>query len=381
MVPNPKNGKTPKLMAPINSFEGAVGVIQAGADEIYCGVAMPSELRDFLLFRGWGRGPAQVSTYSELERIVEYAHKYRARARARGRAGRVEVVLTVNEPFMSETMETEVRKHISTCLRIGVDALIVGDLGVMSILREMDVEVPLYASTYFASMNHEAVEFFRKLGFSRIVLERHLTISEISKIVRKSKVGIEVFCHSGGCSNVNVNCYFYHLIMPPHLWRHLEALTAKRKSMLAPCAIDYEIYEVSDRENRICRAPVLDALVECSLCYVQALVRSGVTGLKIVGRAKDAKMQECYTRLYREMLDTIQLTRAQMRREIIREKAQSLLRDFEKSMRWGGYQSAMCSQKRCYYGSLLNVPYKSFIRSKGDLYSEILSTKRRPRYT
>jgi len=361
-------------MAPIKSFEGAVRVIQAGADEIYCGVAMPSKLKNFLLFRGWGRGPAQVPTYDELERIVEYAHKYRPRARARGRAGRAEVVLTVNEPFMSETMEDEMRKHIRKCLRTGVDALIVGDLGVMSILREMDVEVPLYASTYFASMNHEAVEFFRKLGFSRVVLERHLTVSEISKIVRKSKVGIEVFCHSGGCSNVNVNCHFYHLIMPPHLWRHLEAIArTKRKSMLAPCAIEYEIYDVSDRQNRICRAPVLDALVDCSLCYVQALIRSGVTGLKIVGRAKDVKIQECYTRLYREILDTMQLTSAKMRRETIRKKAQSLLRDFEKALSWGGYQAAICGQKRCYYGPLFNVPYKSFIRNKGKLYREIVS--------
>jgi len=368
----------PKLMAPINSFDGAVRVIRAGADEIYCGVAMPDKLKDFLLYRGPGKSRAQVPSYDELERIVEFAHKYRPKARVKGHASRVEVVLTINEPFMSELMKDEMNKHIRTCLDKGVDALIVGDFGVLSMLREMEVEVPLYASTYFASMNHEAVEFFRNLGFSRVVLERHLTINEISEIVKKSKVGIEVFCYSGGCSNINANCYFYHAIIPQHLWKHLQALTVERKSMLAPCAIDYDIYDVKDDREKICRAPILDALVECSLCYVQELVRIGVAGLKIVGRDQVANLQECYTRLYRQILDTIRLARGKIEPETLREKANSLLKDLERTMSWEKYQSSICEQKRCYYGPLFNVPYRSFITEKGGLYREIFSTNRRP---
>ncbi|UCD72603.1 MAG: hypothetical protein JSW01_03890, partial [Candidatus Bathyarchaeota archaeon] len=113
----------PKLLSPIKSFSGAVRVIDAGADEIYCGVKIPG-FGDFELYRGSG---TQVTTYDEFNRIVEYAHTHDVR-----------VLVTVNQPFMVNKLEEHLKKHIESCLDADVDALIIGDLGILSLAKEID---------------------------------------------------------------------------------------------------------------------------------------------------------------------------------------------------------------------------------------------------
>jgi len=378
-----KWGRIPKLLSPINSFEGAVSVIRAGADEIYCGVAMPEKLRHFTLYRGPGASPAQLPTYDELGKIVDYAHRYN-----------VKVMLTVNEPFMSEAFDKAMRSHIRSCLDEGVDALIVGDFGVLSIIRNLGVDVPLIASTYFVSMNCEAVDFLGKLGFSRVILERHLTLQEISEIVNHSDVPIEVFCHAGGCSNFNANCYFYHYGIFSKLLGSELKVSKHVRSIISPCTLFYDVYDVNDRDNKLCNIPILDAFTFCSLCHLQTLVRIGVAGLKIVGRFKRVQEQEAYTLIYRELLDMIAKGRGNVNRTRVLEKIKSLkrkldelelgraignleekrskmakgLREKIKRARYEAlrgliespFREVYCKQKRCLFSPLFNTPYRHF---------------------
>ena len=72
-----------------------------------------------------------------------------------------------------------------------VDDLIIGNLGILLMARNMGVDVPFFASTFLASTNYEAAAFFKKIGFSRVILERHLMMNEISTITRHSEVDIE----------------------------------------------------------------------------------------------------------------------------------------------------------------------------------------------
>jgi len=375
----------PKLLSPINSFEGAVRVIHAGADEVYCGIAMPEKLQRFTLYRGPGASPAQVPTYDELNKIVNHAHKHN-----------VKVFLTVNEPFMSETLGKAMKNHIRSCLDEGVDALIVGDFGVLSIIRDLGVDVPLFASTYFVSMNCEAVDFLRKLGFSRIILERHLTLQEISEIVNRSEVPIEVFCHAGGCSNTNANCYFYHYGIFSKLLGSELKVRKHVKSIISPCTLFYDVYDVSDRDNRLCNIPILDAFTFCSVCHLQTLVHIGVAGLKIVGRFNKVREQEAYTMFYRELLDMIGSGRGKVQPGRLREKIESLRRRMDelelgrsmekraqersRSKKAKGlsgkieraryetlrgliespFREVFCKQKRCFFSPLFNAPYEHF---------------------
>jgi len=378
-----KRIRIPKLLSPVNSFEGAVGVIRAGADEIYCGVAIPGKLKNFTIYRGPGASPAQLPTYDELGKIVNYAHRHN-----------VKVIVTVNEPFMSKVLDKTMRSHIRSCLDEGVDALIVGDFGVLSIIKDLGVDVPLIASTYFVSMNYEAVNFLGKLGFSRVILERHLTLQEISEIVNHSNVPIEVFCHAGGCSNINANCYFYHYGIFSKLLGSELRVSKHVKSVIAPCTLFYDVYDVNDEETKLCNIPILDAFTFCSLCHIPALVRIGVSGLKIVGRFKSAQEQEIYTLVYRELLDTIVKERGNVNNKRVLDKIKSLRRRLDKleidraignsdekkpkimkglngrikraryevlqGITKFPFRDIYCEQKRCLYGPLFNVPYKHF---------------------
>ncbi|GAG94926.1 unnamed protein product, partial [marine sediment metagenome] len=258
----------PKLLSPVRSFKGAVKVIQAGADEIYCGVTseIPS-LKNFMVKRGtW----CNIPTYDELGRIVKYAHDRN-----------VKVLLTANLPFMVDSIERETRNYIQSCLHEGIDALIIGDLGVLSMIKDMAVEIPLYASSYMATLNHEGADFLRKIGFSRVILERQVSISEISDIVKKSSIEVEVFIHGlGGCSHIDVSCYLIH--------DHFPELDRARfmvdSSFNPPCRIPFEVYEVNDGSLKDETVPILDAHRICSICDLPSLIQAGVAGLKIVGR-------------------------------------------------------------------------------------------------
>lgn len=336
----------PKILSPINSLEDATRVISAGADEVYCGAKMSGKLKNFVLYRGPGtplgirkERSAQRITYDELGRIVDYAHGHG-----------VKVILVVNEPFMSEELEEEMRGHIGPCLDEGVDALIIGDIGTLLIAKDMGVKVPLYASTYFISTNREAVDFLRKLGFSRIILDRHLTINEISDIVKHSKVDIEVFCHGPGCSNINGNCYLYHGHLYYHLKRAWEEEKTKLKRSVPPCMFTFEVYD-ADRLTKIGKAPILDAHTYCSLCNVWALVQAGVHGLKIVGREHGTEHKETETRVYRKILDFI--ARGQVRPKKLRKRISLLRKELDTIYSAGmGGMRRLCEEKHCYYSPL-----------------------------
>jgi putative protease len=329
----------PKLLSPIRSYEGAVRVIRAGADEIYCGVIseIPS-LKHFVLYRGvW----CNLPTYEELGRVAKYAHDHG-----------VKVLLTANLPFMIEAVEKEIKNYIRACLDEGIDALIIGDLGVLSMVKSMSVDIPLYASTYLATLNQEAVAFLTKMGFERVILERQLTIDEIAEIVQKSQVEIEVFIHGlGGCSHIDVSCYLIHA--------HFPELNRVRlmidSSFNPPCKLPFEVYDSGNDQLRSNSVPILDAQRMCSICDLPMLIRTGVTGLKIEGRGNPAVFQESTTKLYRELLDLLE--RGQM--TTYWKRVESLKRQFiPKPPYLQNLHESCCEQKRCYYSPFFHAPYK-----------------------
>jgi len=326
--------KVPKLLAPIMRFEGAVKVIGAGADELYCDVEMP--LKHFSLYRG---AEHSIPTYKELNATVKYAHDHG-----------VKVFITANMPFTADIIEKDWREHIVRCLEQNVDALVVGDLGVLSTIRDIDPGVPLLASTYFCSMNREAANFLKKLGFRRVILERHLTIPEISGIVENSEPEVEVFVHGAGCSNINVNCYLFHYRYPP-LTKALRDVDGFKN----PCTLPFEIYDSRSNE-KLGEAPILDAFTFCSICHLPALVKAGVAGLKIVGRGDFIAFQESTTRIYRELLDLI----GQDRVDEFYKKVLELKKDFlPRPPMFANLEEVACEQKRCFYGPLFHAPYRT----------------------
>lgn len=330
-----KNRRKPKLLSPINSFESAVSVISAGVDEIYCGVRIPG-----IKYLGISNRPSwcSLSNDRELEKVVNYAHIHG-----------VDTIVTTEFPFMARVIEKNIRGHIRSCIDKGVDAIIASDIGVLLLIKEMDLDIPIYASTYLASMNYEAVDFLRKLDVKRVILERHLTINEIQDIVQKSEdIEIEIFVHGSGCSNINANCYGCTMLIPAS---YLRARSGEGKhpspAGLTLCTIPYDIYEIGDEKLKIANVPILDAFTFCSLCQLPELLQTGVTGFKIVGRCMPKEFQERTTRMYRKLIDLIESC-----------DMESFKRELNKIIRGDIIQEGLCKEKRCYYTDFLHVPYK-----------------------
>lgn len=324
-----KKKRRVKILAPITSFEAAQGVISAGVDEVYCGVKVPNTNYMGLSMR---LDSCSLSTYDVLKRVANYAHEHGVR-----------ILTTTEFPFMAELIENKIRKHIISLVKCGIDALIVTDLGILLMVKNMSLDIPVYASTYLASMNYKAVDLLKELGVKRVILERQLTIEEIRAISRIIEdVEIEVFVHGPGCSNINRSCYGC-----PNVNVVDESLRRRGVTITSMCKTTYKIYEVEGKETRsLGRAPILDAYAWCSLCKLPDLLETGVTGFKIVGRCADRDYQEQVTRIYCELVDLL---------ECGDEEA---FKDRLEVLRTNKYVVGGCNQERCYYHSLLHAPYK-----------------------
>ena len=329
--------KMPSIMAPINSYEGGMRVINAGADEVYCAVQIP-DIKDFVLYRG---PSSELPNYDDLNRLVKYAHEHDSK-----------VDLVINQPYMVTRIEKNFKKHIQNCCDQGIDSLIIGDFGVLSIVKKINVNVPLIASTYLVSMNSETVAFLAELGFSRVVLERHLTLEEIREIVKNSKIGIEVLIHGGGCSNINASCYLYHHKFP-------ELINAERASNTStPCALPFDLNNLNDPIDSYTNVTVMDAFEYCSICKIPQLVATGVNGLKIEGRTGSVWYQETTTKIYRELLDLVSDGKIDKYNDRLEELKNGV---YFLPVPSGFYKlkDIWCWQNRCYYSPLVNAPYKT----------------------
>jgi putative protease len=328
----------PSLLTPIRSLEGAIRVIRAGTDEIYCGVDIPG-YKNFSLYRGTS---CNIHTYDELGRIVTHAHKHN-----------VDVLATINEPYITNHIEKDMRNHIRTCVNMGVDALIIGDVGVLSLVKEMDVDVMLYASTYMAAMNIAAIQFLSDLGFNRVILERQLTIPEISEMAKQSNVEVEIFIHGSGCSHLNVGCFLYHFVYPTMTHALLTIDGIKNR-----CSFPFEIYDLDNPTTKIDDQPILDAGRFCSICHLPELINSGVTGFKIVGRCIDEEYQASTVKMYRELMTLI--NRGEF--ETFQQRIAALKNNFiplQRDLPMLNLNELCCEQQRCYYSPLFHAPYKT----------------------
>ena len=262
-------GEEMNLMAPADSFETARGVIDSGADEIYLGL----ENRNFvnLNLSGRGRG-CNVTTSGELDKIIEFAHE-------RG----VIVDYAVNTPFLSDELEEIFITHVMAGVDAGVDALIVGELGAMQLVGEMDTGLPVHASVLLNTFNRGQIELLKDLGASKIVLPFKMELDEIREL-SGCGIDLEIFGQFG-CSNINGTCHLIHS-------------AGESINLGLPCRANYHVGGEVERVH-----PILDAGTDCSLCSIPDLLDIGVSALKIVGRGMNPAMIREIVQIYRKCID------------------------------------------------------------------------------
>src|SRR5436853_65230 len=175
-----------KIISPVKSVEGARRVAAAGADEVYIGVRIQG--LKFMSYSG-RKAACCIDNYDDLAEACSLAH-----------AHGTEVNLAANLPFMTDILTPIVKSYIKHSVEAGVDALIIGDMGTLLLVRDMGIDLPVYASSYFVARNLESVHFLQKLGVTRLITSPDTTMEEMRGLVERSPIEVEAFVHGEGCS-------------------------------------------------------------------------------------------------------------------------------------------------------------------------------------
>ena len=188
-----------KLLSPAGNLECLKVAVYNGADEVYLG------LNDFN-----ARNNIDGFNFDTLKEGVLFAHAYG-----------VKVLLAINILFTDQEMQSAVDTVVKA-YNLGVDAFIVQDLGLASILHKNYPFIELHASTQMGIHNLEGVKFIQQFGFTRVVLARETPLSEIKRIRSNSSIEIEYFCHGALCVSFSGNLHnCLHLpLLPLALWRY-----------------------------------------------------------------------------------------------------------------------------------------------------------------
>lgn len=258
-----------ELLAPAKNLETGIAAINHGADAVYIGAAQ------------FGARQAAGNSVEDIAELVEYAHIYG-----------VKVYVTLNTIIYDDEIP-EVERLIAQLYDIGVDALIVQDMGITG----MNIPpIPLHASTQMDNRTPAKAEFLTKLGFTRIVLARELTLKEINEIHKcVPETELEVFVHGALCVSYSGQCYAS---------QHCFARSANRGACAQFCRLTFDLIDADGRV--VVKDKHLLSLKDMNRSnYLEEMLDAGVTSFKIEGRLKDTSYVKNITAYYRKKLDGI----------------------------------------------------------------------------
>lgn len=257
-----------ELLSPAMNVETAIQAVLHGADAVYIGP--PSH----------GARKSASNSIEEIERLVDFAHIYRAK-----------VYATVNTIVYNDEIK-RVEELCRDLYRVGVDALIVQDMG---LLRMKLPPIALHASTQCDIRTPEKALFLQEVGFSQIVLARELTLAEIKAITDTVTIPVETFVHGALCVSYSGRCHASYAI---------NRRSANRGECAQICRLPYTLTDADG--NKICSDKYLLSLKDFNASHsLKDLIDAGVSSFKIEGRLKDISYVKNITSLYRLRLNEI----------------------------------------------------------------------------
>ena len=201
--------------------------------------------------------------------------------------------LTFNTLVFEHELE-EAAKTIAAVVRAGVDALIVQDVGILRLARQIAPDMELHASTQMSITDAEGVRFAQSFGVDRVTLARELSLDEVAKIYEQTGCELEMFVHGALCVAYSGQCF------SSEAWG---GRSANRGQCAQACRLPYDLM-VDGKQ-----APLADARYLLSpgdlytLHQVPEIIRAGVSALKIEGRYKDSDYVALTTQAYRKAVD------------------------------------------------------------------------------
>lgn len=258
-----------ELLAPAKNLECGMAAIDHGADAVYIGAPK------------FGARAAAVNSLEDIAALVEYAHLYNVR-----------IYVTVNTILKDEELK-ETEEMIRALYRVGVDALIVQDMGIAGL--ELP-PIPLHASTQMDNRTAEKVRFLADAGFRQVVLARELSLREIGKIHEACPdVPLEIFVHGALCVSYSGQCYVSQACF---------GRSANRGECAQFCRLPFSLVDSNDRV--IVKDKHLLSLKDLNQSEeLEALLDAGASSFKMEGRLKDVSYVKNVTAAYRQKLDAI----------------------------------------------------------------------------
>ena len=277
-----------ELLSPVGDFECLKAAVQNGADTVYFGSSSFS-----------ARAFASNFSDDDLKKAICYP-------KIRG----VKTNLTLNTLLKNNELPDAIALA-EKAYNYGIDAIIVQDLGLARYLIKNFPGLAVHASTQLSVHNLDGVLELQKLGFSRVVLSRELSLQEIEYICKNSDVEIEVFVHGALCISYSGQCLFSSMV---------GGRSGNRGKCAQPCRLPYELLcstsdtdidintksisnHNNDKMKSIDKGYLLSPRDLCGLDYLADLVKAGISCLKIEGRMKTPEYVATVTRIYRKYLD------------------------------------------------------------------------------
>lgn len=278
-VKNEQPVNKPELLAPAGDMERLEAAVRYGADAVYLAG------KEY----GMRAAPGNFSN-EELAQAAELCHRQGVR-----------LYVTCNTLPRNQELAA-LPGFLAHCAQVGVDGLIISDLGVLALAREFAPGVELHVSTQTGIVNYAAAKACLDLGASRVVLARELSLEEIREIRRNTppQLALEAFAHGSMCVSFSGRCL---------LSNYMANRDANRGQCAQPCRWEYFLTEKERPDQHF---PIIESgkgtyiLNSNDLRMIQhipAMMKAGITSLKIEGRAKSAYYVAAVTGAYRQAID------------------------------------------------------------------------------
>ncbi|SMB95966.1 putative protease [Desulfonispora thiosulfatigenes DSM 11270] len=308
-----------ELLAPAGSLDSLKAAIENGANAVYLGGKSFN-----------ARQSANNFDQQELEKAVEFAHERD-----------VKIYVTLNTLLANEEIN-EFIDYIYELVKAQVDAFIVQDLGVASLIKQVLPDFPLHASTQMTVHNSKGVNYMENLGFKRVVLAREVSLENIKLIKQNSHIEIETFVHGALCVAYSGQCLMSSLI---------GGRSGNRGKCAQPCRLKYSLIDRNKNlviDTNDSGEHLLSTKDIKTIEHIPKLIEAGINSFKIEGRMKRPEYVAIVIKNYRKALDNYYEGLNEFRVEEKQEKEleQIFNREFTSAYYFGNEGKNLMSLKR-----------------------------------
>ncbi len=265
------NKQEVELLAPAGTFGYFKEIIKSGADAVYFGgkkYNMRMHRQDYNL------------TNEEICDAVSMAHFLKKK-----------VYVTFNN-MMSDLELDEARDYLLFLQEVQPDALLIQDMGALSVIRELGIDIPIHASVMMNVHNKSMVDMLWELGITRVVMSREISLEKIHSLSKTTSMEFEYFVHGDMCIAHGAQCLYSGLIF---------GKSSNRGLCMKPCRWPYKLKDKNGaREFLEHHLAVKDM---CMYRHIPQLIEAGVTSFKIEGRMRDSQYLKMLINAYRQAID------------------------------------------------------------------------------